>query len=145
MEDHLMSKITTGQCLCGDVAYEITGNIGIFQYCHCSRCRKFTGSAHAANLMVSPNQFKWIKGETQVSHYSPPETKYFMTAFCSKCGSSLPWTSKGGKAIIIPAGTLDGHPGLEPTQNIFCNSKAEWFQSFDALPQYDELPPRKKA
>ena len=32
----------TGSCLCKNVSYEITGNMGVFQYCHCSRCRKFT-------------------------------------------------------------------------------------------------------
>ena len=44
-----------GSCLCGGVVYEIDPPFKIFQYCHCSRCRKFTGSAHAANLFVPPN------------------------------------------------------------------------------------------
>ena len=41
-----------GKCLCGNVRYRITGPILNFQYCHCSRCRKFTGSAHAANVFT---------------------------------------------------------------------------------------------
>jgi hypothetical protein len=32
-----------GSCLCKKVRYEITGNMGVFPYCHCSRCRKITG------------------------------------------------------------------------------------------------------
>ena len=52
-----------GSCLCTKVSYQITGNMGVFQYCHCSRCRKFTGSAHAANMFVSPDDFSWLSGE----------------------------------------------------------------------------------
>ncbi len=130
----------SGSCLCGEVGYEITGNLGIFQYCHCSRCRKFTGSAHASNLFVSPDQFKWVKGELFVSTFLPEETKHFATAFCNNCGSSLPWTSKSGKHVIIPAGTLDEHPGIEPFQNIFCASKADWYKAPNELPEHNELP-----
>jgi len=129
-----------GSCLCGEVAYEIAGNIGIFQYCHCSRCRKFSGSAHASNLFVAPDQFSWTSGEPFVETYSPEDTKYFATAFCKRCGSSLPWNSKGGRVVVIPAGTLDEHPGIEPSQNIFCASKAEWYKAPSELPAHDELP-----
>ncbi len=136
----MSSDVISGSCLCGEATYEITGNMGIFQYCHCSRCRKFTGSTYASNLFVSPDQFKWVKGESIVGTYSPKETKYFATAFCKNCGSSLPWRSKGGKVVVIPAGTLDGNPGIKPHQNIFCASKAEWYKTSSELPEYDELP-----
>ena len=129
-----------GSCLCGEVTYEITGNLGVSQYCHCSRCRKFTGSAHASNIFVSPNQFRWLSGEAKVGRFKPTETKYFATSFCKNCGSSLPWSAKSGKAIIIPAGTLDSHPGIEPFQNIFYASKADWYQEASELVKYDELP-----
>ena len=129
-----------GSCLCGQVTYEITDNLGIFQYCHCSRCRKFTGSAYASNLFVSPDQFRWTNGESFVGTYAPKEVKHFATAFCKNCGSSLPWHSKTGKVVVIPAGTLDEHPGIEPFQNIFCGSKAEWYKAPGELPEHDELP-----
>jgi len=129
-----------GSCLCGEVTYEITGNLGVFQYCHCSRCRKFTGSAHASNIFVSPNQFRWLNGEAKIGRFEPTETKYFATSFCKNCGSSLPWSVKSGKAVIIPAGTLDSHPGIEPFQNIFYASKADWYQEASELVKYDELP-----
>ena len=136
----MSSDNKNGSCLCGEVTYDISGNLGIFQYCHCSRCRKFTGSAFASNLFVSPEQFKWVKGESFIGTYAPKETKHFATAFCKNCGSSLPWRSKSGKAVIIPAGTLNEHPGIEPSQNIFCASKAEWYKAPSELPEYDELP-----
>ncbi|MDB2409957.1 GFA family protein [Pseudomonadales bacterium] len=139
----MSDKCVKGACLCGDVAYELSGNLGIFQYCHCSRCRKFTGSAHAANLFVGLDQFKWLRDESLVGTFLPEETKYFATAFCKKCGSSLPWQSKGGKTIIVPAGTLNDDPEIAPFQNIFCGSKAHWFKSSSDLPEYQEMPQRQ--
>jgi hypothetical protein len=138
-----MSENTvTGSCLCRKVSYEITGNLGVFQYCHCSRCRKFTGSAHAANLFVAPGDFHWLAGEEYVGRYDPQETRYFATAFCNNCGSSLPWLSKSGKVVIVPAGTLDEDPGIRPDKNIFCASRPAWYTSAAELPEHDEGPPR---
>lgn len=132
-----------GACLCGDVTYQVTGNFGIFQYCHCSRCRKFTGSAHASNILVSPDDFSWLTGEEYVARYEPEESRHFATSFCKRCGSSLPWLAKSGKAVIIPAGTLEDDPGIRPMQKIFCDSKAVWHEDHNHLPEYNELPPRK--
>jgi hypothetical protein len=140
-----MTELTTatGKCLCGEVSYEISGNLGIFQYCHCSRCRKFTGSAHAANLIVAPEQFKWLSGEEYVGRHELEEAKHFATCFCKKCGSSLPWMTKTQKAVVVPAGSLDSDPGIRPTQNIFWGSKACWYEDANGLVKFEELPERK--
>lgn len=133
----------TGSCLCKQVTYAIRGNLGIFQYCHCSRCRKFTGSAFASNLLVSPDDFRWLKGEHWVGRYELEGAKHFATSFCTQCGSSLPWLATSGKAVVVPAGTLDDDPGIRPFQNIFCGSRAAWYQEPSSLPNYDKLPPKK--
>lgn len=134
----------TGKCLCGRVSYEITGNLGIFQYCHCSRCRKFTGSAAAANILVAPEQFRWLGGEEYVERYELAEAKHFATCFCKHCGSSLPWLAQSGRVVVIPAGTLDADPGIRPSQNIYWGSKACWYEEAAGLPKYDELPVKKR-
>lgn len=129
-----------GSCLCHTVSYAITGHINIFQYCHCSRCRKVSGSAHSSNLMIAPEHFRWLTGEDHVVSYAPAETRHFATAFCKTCGSALPWFAKTGKTVIIPAGTLDEDPEIRPTQNIFCASRANWYAEPNTLQEYDELP-----
>jgi len=133
----------SGSCLCGKVTYEIRDNLGIFHYCHCSRCRKFTGSAFASNLMVSPNEFSWVNGEDYVCRFELDGAKDFATSFCKNCGSSLPWLAKSSKIVVIPAGTLDGDPEIRPTQNIYCSSRAIWYNDPSSLPEHDELPPKK--
>lgn len=134
----------TGGCLCGAVAYEADGPFPVFQYCHCSRCRRFTGSAHAANLFCPPGQFRWTKGADNVQTFALPSARFFATAFCKTCGSSMPWTNQMGSMVIIPAGTLEASPPIAPRANIMWASRAPWYVAASELPTHDEMPPRKK-
>lgn len=138
-----MHKPIKGSCLCQAVSYQFHGPEYVFQYCHCSRCRKFTGSAHASNIIVNPEQFEWLSGEDQVGRFEHPEARHFATCFCKICGSSLPWLTQSGSAVIIPAGTLDEDPKMKPSQNIYWKDRAPWRIPVDDLPQHDELQPRK--
>lgn len=130
----------TGSCLCGEVVYTYAGLVKVFQYCHCTRCQKFTGSAHASNIIVDPEQFQWLKGEDTVGRFELPDAKHFATSFCKKCGSSLPWLTKSGKAVVIPAGTLDDDPKVRPMHNIYFSNKASWHEEVGSLLKYEELP-----
>jgi len=140
-----MSQPIKGSCLCQAVKYQFHGPAYAFQYCHCSRCRKFTGSAHGSNIIIDPKNFEWLSGEDTVGRFEHPDAKHFATCFCRNCGSSLPWMSQSGISVVIPAGTLDQDPGIKPTQNIFWKSRAPWREEVSALPHYDELPPRKES
>ena len=135
-----MTKTTKGSCLCNAVTYQFSGPEFVFQYCHCSRCRKFTGSAHAANIIVDPKQFEWLGGEDLVGRFEHPEAKHFATCFCTRCGSSLPWMTKSARSVVIPAGTLDEDPGIKPVQNIFWHDRAPWREDVNKLPQFEGLP-----
>ena len=138
-----MSKSFKGSCLCGAVSYQFHGPEYVFQYCHCSRCRKFTGSAHASNIIVAPDQFEWLTGADQLGRFEHPEAKHYATCFCRQCGSSLPWEAQSGGAVVIPAGTLDEDPEIRPSQNIFWKDRVAWREAVESLPHYDELQPRK--
>lgn len=133
-----------GSCLCQQVAYVIRGHLSIFQYCHCSRCRKFTGSAFAANLLVAPEDFQWLRGKDQVGYFALAEAKHFATAFCKQCGSSLPWLSQSRKVMVVPTGSLDDDLPLRPLQNIFWDSRAAWYVEPAELLRYAELPPKQR-
>ena len=129
-----------GSCLCGSVKYSFRGEIVVFQYCHCSRCKKYTGSAHASNMIGDPTGFQWVEGEEYVSRYEMPEARHFATSFCKRCGSSLPWITKSKKAVVIPAGTLDSDPEIKPTQSIYYKNRAPWYVNVHELIKYDALP-----
>jgi len=133
----------SGSCLCGEVRYEFSGSTKVFQYCHCSRCRKITGSAHAANIIVEPTEFSWLSGKDNVGRFELAQAKHFASSFCKTCGSSLPWLTQSGKAVVIPAGTLDQDPDVKPQHNIYYTDKAEWYVNADDLIKYDALPIKK--
>ncbi len=137
-----MSDRISGACVCGAVRYSVQGPFLAFQYCHCSRCRKATGSAHAANLFVSVDQLRWEAGEEHAKRFDLPEAKYWSRCFCDVCGSGVPWLTRTGKAFLVPAGTLDVDPGMKPTRNIFFGSRAPWFVHASELEIHDEAPPR---
>ena len=44
-----------GSCLCGQITFAVTRPFLFFQYCHCSRCQKISGSAHASNIAADPD------------------------------------------------------------------------------------------
>lgn len=129
-----------GSCLCGQVQYEVDGPIKVFQYCHCQRCRKVTGTAFAANMFAAPEQFRWLEGEALLGRFEHPEAKYYATSFCTQCGSTMPWLIQGGKNMVITAGTLDDDPGIRPQQNIFTGSKACWFEDTGSLTSFAGFP-----
>ncbi len=128
----------SGACLCGAVRYRLTGPILGVQYCHCSRCRRFTGSAHAANLFVAPAHLEWLAGEEQIGSWLLEAEPPFPTAFCRTCGSNLPSRSSSGKVWVVPAGTLDEDPGVRPSRSIFWESRAPWYEHVSELPAHAE-------
>lgn len=139
----MTTETVTGVCLCGAVAYAADGPFGGFQYCHCSRCRAFSGSAHSANLFCPPGQFRFTQGADNVQTFALPNARHFATAFCKTCGSSLPWTNQSGSMTIIPAGTLQTAPSTRPAANIMFSSGAPWYVSASELPTHETYPPRR--
>lgn len=130
-----MTTSITGSCLCGAVRYEITKQPVWAHNCHCSRCRKTRGSAFASNLVISPDGFRFLQGESELQSYRPPTAERFTHAFCRHCGATMPWFNKAHDIMIVPMGSLDDDPGVMPLANIFVDSKAPWFIITDDLPK----------
>lgn len=127
-----------GSCLCKKVSFEVKGEFEKFFLCHCSHCRKETGSAHAANLFSGSAEFRWLSGEESVRTFHLPNTR-FAKSFCVACGSALP-TIKGKGLLLVPAGSLDSDVELKPQGHIFVGSKANWDEGFELVPKFEELP-----
>lgn len=130
------TDVIQGSCLCGDVAYEISGEPLRMTFCHCSRCRLGRSAAYATNVVYADAGFAWTKGTDRVRDYKVPEAKYFAVAFCQRCGGGVPRISKERGIVVVPAGSLDSDPGIRPQTHIFTESKASWFTITDDLPQF---------
>jgi hypothetical protein len=130
-------KKPTGGCFCGRVRYEFAPDYLAYRYCFCSRCRKQRGTAHAANIFVKEAGFRWLQGEAGVRRYDL-EGARFGNCFCENCGSPVPRQALAGKAYLIPAGTLDGDPGIMPEGAIFWDSRVDWLPPADKLEKFSE-------
>lgn len=136
-----MSKVKLkGSCLCGAVHYVVVGEPTRFYHCHCSRCRKSSGTGHATNLFVAGSQLEFTRGEELVRRYKIPEAERFTRQFCSQCGSSIARVVSELNGIVIPAGSLDSDPPIMPQARIYWDSRAQWSCGEDSLPKFAELP-----
>jgi hypothetical protein len=128
-----------GQCLCGTCRYIISGQDPQAMYlCHCSRCRKETGTTHGATIFFNDAQLSWESGEENITHFQLVNTRK-QRAFCKTCGCPLP-RQEGESYVILPAGTLDNDNTLEPTAHIFYSSRASWEDKLKDLKRFDEFP-----
>jgi hypothetical protein len=128
----------SGECFCGDITYEVSGNLRDAKSCHCSRCRKAFSSQASAYALVDPKEFKWNTGEDLLASYVGEHG--FGLQFCSKCGSTLCGIYEG---VVhgVTLGCVNGDPGIEIGQHIFVGSKAAWEVLPKGLAMYDEEPP----
>jgi hypothetical protein len=130
----------SGSCLCGGVKFEITRAIGPFELCHCSRCRKASGSAFDARLRMKRADLRLVQGRDLIETFelpvreSPPP---YRTHFCRRCGSPVPDPIGDTPWLEVPAGLLDDDPRLRPDKHIFVDFKSPWFKIMDDLPQLD--------
>lgn len=137
-----MTSITlNGSCLCGAVHFQVRGEVSRFTHCHCSRCRKASGTGHATNLIMRQANVEWTQGGELVRRYKVPEAERFATRFCSECGSPLPRFVPSMAMAVVPAGSLDDDPGIRPQAHIFWDSRAAWSCGADGLPVFAEYPP----
>lgn len=123
-----MPKTIEGSCLCGRVKFEVSEPLDSFYFCHCGRCRKATGSAHAANIFASLTSLTWLSGEGFIKEFELSNENNFNKSFCFECGSSIPVRAKSGTFNIIPAGSLNEEPSMRPVNNIFWEERAGWYE-----------------
>ena len=133
-----------GSCLCRGVAWELDAPLQRSSHCHCSMCRKSTGSAFATFGGGEAKGFRWVRGEDLVARYrSSPASE---RAFCSVCGAVVPDITADGAMAFLPLGNADDDPGLAPQSHIYVGSKAAWYDlPEDDLPRFDTMPPRVSA
>lgn len=134
-----MSASHHGSCLCGAARFEVSGDFQSFFLCHCSRCRKDSGSAHGANLFSTEARLNWLSGEEKVRTFQLPETRH-QRSFCADCGSALPGLQMGGALLVVPAGSLDSPLPMRPNAHINVASRADWDEHLEEIPRLDGLP-----
>lgn len=127
--------VTTGQCFCGLVRFEIRGPLSDITICHCRECRRFHGHLGAYTfaprkdvVVIDDKNLKWHRS---LNDFTPTVKK----GFCSECGSSLFSDPTDSDTIAIAAGTLDEAKGLKVRGHVWMEQAGEYYEVDDGTPK----------
>lgn len=125
-----------GSCMCGAVRFEVDGELGDIDACHCVECRKWTGHflvsgevAESALKLTQSEQLAWFHSSDQARR-----------GFCQRCGSSLffePLDKSKHDWISVSMGALESSAGKCVEKHIFVAEKGDYYTIDDGLPQND--------
>lgn len=132
-----------GSCLCGKVKITITDKITDIIHCHCSLCRKSSGTAYATNGFVETSQFNIIEGEQDISFFEVKPGK--KRHFCRICASPIySSNNENTSRIRLRLGILDSDIIERPISHNFVTSKASWDELDANLPHYERHEPSRE-
>lgn len=129
-----------GNCLCGQVKLEIHGPIESIIHCHCSQCRKSSGTAYATNGFVAVEDLVITAGEESMTFYetSPGKKRHF----CKVCASPVFSSNEEvPEKVRVRLGIMDSDIRERPISHNFVSSRANWDDLDASLPRYDRHEP----
>ena len=120
--------IRSGSCLCGKVQFSVKADPNRIGLCHCTDCRKESGSAFAS-FGIWPSHAFEATGEVQ----------YFNgRGFCPTCGGRV-FSQPEDDEIEIRLGSLDMAPtDLEPTYELWVKRREDWLHPLEGKQQFEE-------
>lgn len=134
----VLPKQLRGECLCGAVRYSVSDAFEYALYCHCSKCRRTTGSAFKPLAGALRSNLNLDLGSDCLSIFGDEDADH--DVHCGKCGSLLFSVVRQGAYVHVAMGTLLDDPSIRPSAHIFVGSKAAWHEITDGLPRYSTFP-----
>ena len=127
-----------GGCLCGAVRYTLKSEPRAIAICHCTHCRRLSGSAFSLNVVIPEADYEQT-GETTLYVDSGDSGQPVYRHFCGRCGSLLFSTTAlmPGK-IVLKAGTLDDKDGLQPKIEVYTDHAVKWLEPVAGAQRYPQ-------
>jgi len=130
-------EVHSGQCMCGAVQIEVTGEPLWTASCHCSDCRAVTGADRSAFAGYAADKVI-ITGNTYIEY---PGAKGTRRGFCSTCGSRI--TCQGdswANETHLHTGVMENAGELAPAVNVYVKDKLPWVELEAGLPAFQTTP-----
>ena len=130
-----------GGCLCGEISYSFNSNAVISaSHCHCTDCRKSTGSGKATIIMIQDSSLV-INGEIKYFSVTGTDGAVVSRGFCEKCGSPLISKIEGMEGIkLIKAGGLNDSSWVKIDSNFWGDSAEDWSPVDSAVHTFKKNP-----
>ena len=130
----------TGSCLCGGMAFEVSGDLPGLEVCWCRSCQKAQGSAFVAVLPVAEANVVFLRGEDLLAAY--PSSPGKERLFCKVCGSPvLSRSSALPGRLRLRAGLIEGGLGVQIASHAFTGQAVDWCVVDGEAPRYDGARP----
>ena len=131
----------TGGCQCGAVRYESDGEMTGLYICHCSECRRQSGSAFGISVIVPRDGLRVTRGAPDFWTRATDSGGRLKCAFCPACGARLWHASESKtKTVSIKGGTLDDPPDLASAVHIWTSRKLPGVTLPDNVQQFRQEP-----
>jgi ADP-ribose pyrophosphatase YjhB (NUDIX family) len=113
----------SGGCLCGAVAYTVTGPVRDSYCCSCHHCARSTGAPTVWWVAFDQEEVAWSGELAWVATWPT-----LRRAFCRTCGSSLASVADGARTLSLTGASLNDQtgPGLEPFGHSFRDRAPAW-------------------
>lgn len=127
-----------GQCQCGAIRFQLSGEPSTVALCHCRDCRRSSGAPMMAWAEFPEGSLTVLQGEPKTINSSGTA----MRSFCGDCGTGLFYRN----AAILPGivevqlATLDAADTLAPTLHIQTAEQLPWMRRLHELPAFERFP-----
>lgn len=124
-----------GECFCGSVKIEVSGEPAGMGYCHCRSCRSWSGGPVNAFSLWAPEAVKVTAGEEYLATYA--KTAVSQRQYCTKCGGHLMTNHPTFGLVDVFAATI---PTLEFQPGVHVNYAETVLPMRDGLPKFKDFP-----
>jgi hypothetical protein len=131
----MANEVHEGQCFCGKVGVQATGQPAAQGYCHCESCRTISGAPLRGFTLWAQDAVRVTRGEELLSGYN--KMGFSDRQHCSKCGGQV--------LIQHPTiGMADVHSqtlrGFDFQPSVHLNYQEHVLPIRDGLPKQKDMP-----
>ncbi len=130
-----------GSCLCGSVEFEIDGDEFNIYQCHCSLCKKQSGSTSNSSAIVDKDNLRFVKGADVITSWV--KDTGFRSDFCSKCGSPVPNPLRDLDLYWVPVGLLPVSAKVTVVAHLFVSTISSWHLLEPGVAKFQDAPDLK--
>ncbi len=129
----------TGHCSCKSIKYQLKAEPMFTHVCHCSICKRHTGSAFVTHVFIETEHLEILRGEVEAVPCATTSGGAHMLHRCPDCHSPL-YSHYGGNAriAVLKGGTLDDPGSVAPGAHIWVEGKVPWITIPDDVPAFDQ-------
>ncbi|GGE40765.1 aldehyde-activating protein [Actibacterium pelagium] len=128
-------SVYTGNCFCGSVEIEVSGEPEAMGYCHCESCRKWSAGPVNAFSLWKPESVKVTKGSEKIGHFMKTETSNRI--FCTECGGHIMTEHPTWGVTDVYAATI---PSLVFKPGLHVNYEDTVLPMHDGLTKFKDMP-----